>query len=135
MNSLREDRLSGRTEGRSPDISLLLEIDREYRQKAASNLLKKIAPKSQNPEGMAWLPVMNTSVNGWRFTVLFSNTAKAHELGKTADWVVVYYESGKGEQQCTVVTEHQGHLAGKRVVRGRERECLQYYGMEPDSPV
>ena len=58
---------------------------------------------------------------------MFSNTKTAHELGKTGDWVVVYYEKGKGENQCTVVTESRGVLKGKRVIRGREQECERYY--------
>jgi DNA polymerase/3'-5' exonuclease PolX len=36
------------------------------------------------------------------FTALFSNTARAHELEKTRDWVVVYYERDGEEDQCTV---------------------------------
>ncbi len=55
-------------------------------------------------------------------TVLFSNTARAHELGKTHDWVVIYYQKDGPEAQCTVVTEFRGPLKGKRVIRGREHE-------------
>ena len=55
--------------------------------------------------------------------MLFSNTARAHELGRTRDWVVIYfYDGDHHEGQCTVVTETHGPLAGKRVVRGREAE-------------
>jgi hypothetical protein len=69
---------------------------------------------------------MHTTRNGWHFTVLFSNTARAHELGKTRDWVVVYFHSTGGTPaQRTVVTESHGPLAGARVVRGREDECLR----------
>jgi hypothetical protein len=53
---------------------------------------------------------------------MFSNTATAHRLDRTADWVVVYYERDGDEGQCTVVTETRGPLAGRRVVRGRESE-------------
>ena len=74
------------------------------------------------------MPILNTRRNGWSFTVLFSNTARAHELGTTHDWVVIYFErDGRAEDQCTVVTEHQGPLAGRRVIRGREAECRDYY--------
>ena len=38
------------------------------------------------------------------------------------DWVVLFYDGGDGEGQCTVVTETRGPLEGQRVVRGRERE-------------
>jgi hypothetical protein len=55
---------------------------------------------------------------------LFSNTARAHDLAKTADWVVLYFHSDHGpEGQRTVVTETSGPLQGHRVVRGREAEC------------
>jgi len=59
--------------------------------------------------------------------VMFSNTPTAHKLGKTDDWVVVYYARGKGENQCTVVTESRGAMKGKRVIRGREEECVKHY--------
>jgi len=58
---------------------------------------------------------------------LFSNTARAHELGMTHDWVVVYYERDGHENQCTVVTERRGDLGGQRVVRGREDDCRRHY--------
>jgi hypothetical protein len=40
---------------------------------------------------------------------LFSNTARAHELGRTRDWVVIYFSSRNGDEaQRTVVTEARG---------------------------
>jgi DNA polymerase (family 10) len=111
-------------------VSLILEIDTEYREKARARKLKLIAPKLLNPDKKAWLPILAASRKGWKFTVMFSNTATAHKLGKTGDWVVVYYESGKGENQCTVVTEQRGPMKGKRVIRGRESECKKHYGID-----
>jgi len=61
-----------------------------------------------------------------RDALLFSNTALAHELGKTHDWVVLYYDSGEGQRQCTVVTAKQGPLAGSLVVRGRDAESAAF---------
>lgn len=126
--------MPGRSPGNSQiasiPVDLVLEIDREYRERAAAGKLKMIAPKAFNPERKAWLPLMVRDYKGYRFTVMFSNTARAHELGKTNDWVVVYYEKGKGEDQCTVVTEGRGTLKGKRVIRGRETECAAYYESE-----
>jgi hypothetical protein len=111
-----------------PPLSLLLEIDTEYRRRAAAGELQKIAPKRFNPEGKAWLPVLHTARDGWSFTALFSNTARAHEAGKTDDWVVLYFERDGGEErQRTVVTETQGSLAGRRVVRGLETETRRFY--------
>ena len=126
----KANRHEGRTSGPPAEIpvALLLEMDAEYREKAAAGKLKKIAPKKLNPGGKAWLPLLAAERTGYRFTLMFSNTALAHELGKTNDWVVIYYEKGKGEGQCTVVSEKKGGLKGKRVVRGREEECLRYYG-------
>lgn len=108
-------------------VTLILEMDAEYREKAGAGKLKRIAPKLLNPEKKAWLPLLAAEREGWKFTIMFSNTETAHKLGKTDDWVVVYYEKGKGENQCTVVTEHRGELKGKRVVRGRETECKKHY--------
>ena len=68
---------------------------------------------------------------GRHVTALFSNTARAHELGKIDDWVVIYFESEGLECQYTVVSEFLGALKGRRVVRGRERECRKYYADRP----
>ena len=108
-------------------VGTILEIDEEYRKKASAGKLKKIAPRLLNPEKKAWLPILVKEHEGFKFTVMFSNTATAHKLGKTADWVVVYFAKGKGENQCTVVTESRGTLKGKRVIRGREKECERHY--------
>ncbi len=108
-----------------PTVELILNLNAEYRKKAEAGELKKIAPKRHNPDGESWLPILTTVGEGWRFTVLFSNTARAHELGKTQDWVVVYYDKGSGENKYTVVTEYAGPLLGKRVIRGREKECAE----------
>lgn len=106
-----------------PDVAILLDVDGEYRGKAAARKLPSIAPKRFNPQAEAWLPVLHTRRGVWHFTALYSNTARAHELGKTRDWVVIYfYDGDHQERQCTVVTETRGALAGSRVVRGREAE-------------
>ena len=119
---------AGKTESPDrPPVRLLLEIDREYREKAAQNKLRKIAPKRFNPEGRPWLPVMSARREGWDFTVLYSNTAQAHQLRKLRDWVVIYYDHDGDEDQVTVVTDTLGSLGKKRVVRGREKESLSYY--------
>jgi DNA polymerase (family 10) len=110
-----------------PSVATLLEVDKSYRQKAQSGELKKIAPRRFNPENEAWLPIMHTEKGEWSFTALFSNTKRAHELGTTKDWVVLYYEKEGIEGQATVVTESHGALEGKRVIRGREEECKIYY--------
>jgi hypothetical protein len=71
---------------------------------------------------------LHTQRGEWHFTVLFSNTAQAHQLERTHDWVVVYfYDDEHAEGQHTVVTETHGPLAGRRVVRGREAECRAHY--------
>lgn len=112
-----------------PPVDVLLDVDREYRQKAGAGKLPTIAPRRFNLKGEAWLPILHTSRGEWHFTALYSNTARAHELGRTRDWVVLYfYDRYHRENQHTVVTQGRGVLAGKRVVRGREAECLAYYG-------
>jgi len=111
-----------------PPVEVLLDVDAEYRRRAAAGELQTIAPKRFNPKGEAWLPILHTRRGDWSFTTMFSNTARAHEAGKTNDWVVIYFErEGQEEHQHTVVTEGQGVLAGRRVVRGREAESRQYY--------
>ncbi len=112
-----------------PDVALLLEIDRDYREKAEAGELPRIAPQRNNPDGAAWLPILHRYEDGWHFTALYSNTDRAHELGRVRDWVVIYFERDGHEGQCTIVTEYRGPLTGKRVVRGREEETPA-----PDAP-
>lgn len=111
-----------------PGVDRLLEVDREYRDKARAGQLPKIAPRRFNPDGKAWLPVLHTRFGPWHFTALFSNTERAHELHRVCDWVVIFYADADGdEDQATVVTERRGRLTGLRVVRGREPECARHY--------
>jgi hypothetical protein len=110
-----------------PPVQDLLSVDAEYREKAAVDELKKIAPRRFNPDNEPWLPILHTRRSGRELTALFSNTAKAHRLERTRDWVVIYCDHGGGELQYTVVTAREGALEGKRVVRGREAECRAYY--------
>lgn len=115
-----------------PPVALLLDADSLYRQKALRGDLKLIAPRRFNPTGTAWLPIMHARRGDWHITVLYSNTARAHELGRTRDWVVIFFHREDGpELQRTIVTETRGPLAGKRVVRGREEECRTHYGLVP----
>jgi hypothetical protein len=114
-----------------PSVELILGVDREYREKAKSGRLNTIAPRRFNPNGEAWLPILHSQWNEWHFTALYSNTARAHQLHRTRNWVVVYfYDDHHREGQRTVVTEAQGPLIGKRVVRGREADCREYYTRE-----
>jgi hypothetical protein len=109
------------TASREPSVEALLDVDREYREAAAARRLPVIAPRRFNPEGKAWLPILHTSRDKWHFTALYSNTARAHELGRTRDWVVIYFHGDDHrEGQRTVVTETHGPHRGQRVVRGRE---------------
>jgi putative hydrolase len=121
--------LPRRPAGSGPGVAVLLDVDAEYRRRAAADELAKITPRRFNPERRAWLPVLHTDRDKWHFTALYSNTARAHELGRTGDWVVIYhYDSDDHvEGQHTVVTENRGALAARRVVRGREAECLAHY--------
>lgn len=130
----RRWRPSSAPERARPPVALLLDVDREYRQKAEAGALRRIAPRRFNPEREAWLPVLHTGREGWTFTALFSNTARAHRLGRTRDWVVIFAERDGDEVRQTVVTEYQGPLAGLRVVRGREEECARWLEREPTLP-
>ena len=115
-----------------PGADLLLDVDREYREKAARGALPKIAPRRFNPSGEAWLPILHTERGDWHFTAVYSNTTRAHELGRVRDWVVTYFHQDSGpEGQRTVVTETRGPLAGSRVIRGREAECLAQLDLGP----
>jgi DNA polymerase (family 10) len=110
-----------------PSIAEILDVDGQYRADARAGKIKLIAPKRFNPTGEAWLPVLHTTRGPLHYTALFSNTARAHELGKTNDWVVLFYDGDGTERQCTVITSTFGPLQGRRIVRGREAECADFY--------
>lgn len=113
---------------KAPGVDLILDVDAEYRRLAEAGALPTIAPRRFNPDGEAWLALLHTERGTWHFTAMFSNTARAHELGHTRDWVVIYfYDDHHQEGQHTVVTETRGALVGRRVVRGREAECRRHY--------
>lgn len=107
-----------------PHVAELLDVDREYRRKTATDELPRISPRRFNPGGKAWLPILHTRRGSHSYTALWSNTARAHELGKTRDWAILYVDGQGGERQYTVITSQFGPLRGRRIVRGREPECL-----------
>lgn len=113
-----------------PPVAELLDIDEQYRREAKAGRLPRIAPLRFNPTGEAWLPVLHTERGPRHYTALFSNTARAHELGMTRDWVVIYRDDNGGHGQWTVVTARFGRLRGRRVVRGREAECAAHYASQ-----
>jgi hypothetical protein len=116
-----------------PAVAEVLDVDREYRERAAKGELQRIAPRRMNPAKEAWLPVLHTERGRRHYTALYSNTPRAHNLGKTRDWVVIYYDADGSESQCTVITSERGPLRGKRIVRGREAECVRYYAESKES--
>ena len=120
-------------------VEVLLDVDREYRQRALGDELPRIAPRRLNPGRAAWLPILHTRRGPWQVTALYSNTARAHALGREHDWVVLYaFDREHRERQHTVVTESRGPLRGKRVVRGAEHECHDFYaraGLAPSPPM
>jgi len=119
----------------APSVAEILDVDREYRDKAAAGTLHTIAPRRFNPNRESWLPILHCERGERHYLGMFSNTARAHQMGKTKDWVVLYFDGRDGEQQCTVITSQRGPLTGKRIVRGRENECLEYYlQTEPEQP-
>jgi putative hydrolase len=113
-------------------VSELLDVDAEYRRGVAAGSLKRIAPRRFNPSAEAWLPVLHTSRGPRHYAALFSNTARAHQLHKEHDWVVLYWDGDRRERQCTIVTSGFGPLKGLRIVRGRETECVEHYRRHGD---
>ena len=114
-----------------PTVAEILDVDREYRRLSELGRLPKIAPRRFNPEGKAWLPVLHATRGNRHYTALYSNTARAHELGTTHDWVVVYRDDHADHGQWTVITSRFGKLKGNRIVRGREEDCEHHYAAQP----
>jgi hypothetical protein len=118
-----------------PSVGDLLAVDRAYRDQAEQCLLPLLTPRRFNPNREAWLPILKTKQHGWRFRALYSNTALAHRLNQTRDWVVIYFDDSQTNGQRTVVTETRGDLRGRRVVRGRESECREHHKKERERAV
>ena len=94
-------------------IADLLDIDLEYRQKAKSGKLPRIAPRFFNPTHEAWLPVLHTKRDNRHYTALYSNTARAHELGTFRELRIV------GLERREEVAGRRAHL-GKDLHRNLE---------------
>lgn len=118
----------------APPVAELLDVDTEYRDKAAHGRLRRIAPRRFNPHHEAWLPILHTTRGERQYTAVFSNTPRAHRLGKTHDWAVLYCDGQSAERQYTVITAYSGPQTGLRIVRGRESECADYYRGRPQRP-
>ena len=72
----------------APGIEVLLEVDRDYREKARAGLLPKIAPRRFNPDRTPWLAVLHANRGPWNFT-----GSGSVSYGKTFDC------SGQGSQR------------------------------------
>jgi Holliday junction resolvasome RuvABC DNA-binding subunit len=123
-------RRSTRENTDQPSVEELLSIDEEYRRKAERDRLLRIAPRRFNPMHEAWLPILHTHREDRHYTAMYSNTARAHEWGAVRDWVVIFRDDPAGEGQWTVVNSRFGNLQGRRVVRGRESECRDFYARQ-----
>jgi DNA polymerase (family 10) len=131
----RSTRNIDRQQATPPDVTTLLELDEEYRKRANSGRLHRIAPRRFNPQQQAWLSVMHVDHDGYSFTLMYSNTARAHRLGMTRDWVVVEYRKDGLSGRCTIVTETRGPDEYLRVIRGREGECHAHHILHPPPPM
>lgn len=137
LASMLQRRRTGRkpTDAVLPPVDLILDVDREYREKAEAGKLALIQPRRFASDEGATLPIFHSQRGDWHFTTLYSNTPRAHELGRTRDWVVIYFHAdSEPEGQCTVVTEHFGPRRGLRVVRGREEESGQFHARSKAVP-
>lgn len=110
-----------------PPVAELLEIDRQYQKLAQRGRIPQVAPRKYNPTRAAWRPVLRIGRGSRQYRALFTNTARAHELGSFDDWVILHREDSGGYGQWTVITSQYGPLRGRRIVRGREAECQAYY--------
>lgn len=111
-------------------ISEILDIDQEYRRLAQAGTLPRVAPKQFNPTGTAWLPILHTQRGDRHYTALYSNTVRAHQMGTTHDWVVIYRDDDVDHGRWTVITAKYRKLKGKRIIPGRELECAQHYSRQ-----
>ena len=109
-----------------PEITLLLDVDAEYREQAADGELFTIPPRHFDRDVATWLPVLHTKRGPWHLTALWSNTPRAYRHGHCDDRVAVYFHCvDRPEGRRTIVG------AARRVVRGREAECES---LDPSTP-
>lgn len=124
-------RMSLPREGAQPSVAELLDVDREYRDRTSAATLPRIAPRRYNPANEPWLPILHTERGGRFFTALYSNSPRAHQMRKVWDWVTLYWDGDDGERRASIITARVGPLHDRRVIRGREKECEQHYGVKP----
>lgn len=108
--------------GEEPSTEDLLAADDDFRRLAGAGVLGRAAPRAYIPGGPKWEGVYRCQRGGWDLTLSFADTALAHRMGKTRDWVTARFRRGDATGERTIVTETRGALAGRRVVRGREEE-------------
>jgi hypothetical protein len=113
----------------STSIAELLDIDQEYRRQAKADKLPKVAPRRFNPTAAAWLPILHTHRGDRQYTAMFSNTAHAHDMGTTHDWIVIFRDDDLEDGSWTAITAQFGKLRGRRIIRGREDECAEHYAL------
>jgi hypothetical protein len=101
-----------------PPVQMLLDVDRVYRS-------QRVAGKASAAGTARELTLQR---DDWHLRAFYSHSSRAQELGRTRDWVIVVAARGD-EPPCqhTIVTETRGKLAGRRIVRGRESACRNYY--------
>ncbi len=100
-----------------PAVEEILAADADFRHLASAGVLGRAAPRAFQPQGPRWEAMLRCERGGWQLRLGWAETAIAHRLGKTRDWVEVRFERGGVSGTRTVVTEN-----GRRVVRGREEE-------------
>jgi len=113
----------------------LLTFDRMYRSKVKDDLLPKDhpeinAPGNQNSEKYNRQPIWKFCEDGKNFTIQFSDSHRARLLNKTSDWVLLHLDTPSESYRWTVITSQFGSLKGKRIVLGREGDCVKFYSRD-----
>lgn len=114
----------------TPSVEELLELDRQYRDLAADGKLPRLVLDADSDGLTEWAPVWHTVRDDRNYTILFSTSFRARERDATHDWVVIYLDEQDHRGQWTVITARYGAIAGRRIVRGREDECLKLWAEE-----
>ncbi len=113
----------------TPSVAELLDVDREFREGVPAGRLRIIAPRRFSPTHSAWLPILRTHRGERRYTALCSNTARAHQSGRTNDGVVIYEEGADSSaRSCTVITSHRGPFGviAHEISHAAARRCHRF---------
>lgn len=113
---------AGPSAAAEPSVAVLLDVDREYLDKARAGTLPTITPWRFNPEQKAWLPVLHTGCDAGEVIAGRSDQRRASVLEQTGDALASQIRRGKlhGDQR---IVDGERIASGARLRRPAGPRC------------